>query len=1482
MPKSANAAIVDGVVTHSVNLLRVGASQRKAVLAMLESLEGELLGAIQKGGQTAFTSGRMKALLAQTQATIANTYQQISDSHGKALSKIAAVEAHKTTNILNASIGVPIATVGQSPEQLAAIAGKVLVQGRHPAEWWGDQDAQLQARFSAAMRMGMLQGEGVEKLVQRVRGTKAREYADGLMAISKAQATALVRTSVITAANEARIATITANPDVVKGIQWVATLDNRTTPICRALDGLQWSLPDFKPVGHDKAFPGPTAHWQCRSTQAPVTRSWKELAGLKGEDETAKLDDALQSKMADAGMDPEKAAKLMADTRASMDGQVAGKLVFDDWLKTKAEDFQDKLLGPGRAALWRDGKVTLAEMTDQDSRPLTIAQLVELVAKNADVPAVAEGENGLTLAERKLLQTSMAYGVQQNDVMTHWTDEAGVAVTTTGTTLTPDQLEKVAAMKGLVVLQNSLQPGEVWGESQLQMFGKIEGFKGAKIVAPTGRVSSINVKAGQVFTHADAQDVWGKYKGAANAKLSAQQKFQNATAANGKLKFQRGETDSVKLPPKTFNQVFAPAPTAPAVFHDPVAAAKAAEAEAAKLAAEQAAADQAKKAAAEAEQKSADRLAVIQETATKAHMDAIAARQAAVEANAAKDAAEAAAKAAQAALDAKNTEAAHEIAGILSDPKAKAGLAKALAAVMKAEPGAMPHELLEKAKAQALIDKTKATQAAALSAYKKNYLAGKPGTPAQLKALEALEPSAKAEFLAKLKAAADAAELKAAQEAAAMAAKQAAEQAAAADALAANNPVPAAPLIAGARPMVAPIGFPDDAENLRVIKQLGGSTGAELVEDSKGNRFVRKRGANAEHLREEVLADAIYRELGVRVPEARLYDGPRGPVKLARFQEGKTLAEYLQGATAAQRAAVFDKLSEHFAADALLGNWDVLGLNLDNVLVDAGGQVWRIDNGGSLRFRAMGAKKLASDWTEHTAELWTMRGVYNTPKLAELAQAIPQSVQAQFREAFGRRSIYDVARQIEKLDADAFAVAPLDIRAMLEKRLGHLRAMATRALDFEHSKWSAEFSDLMLRNSMELRERGIVGRMVPALSGASEYLKDANGNLFDELRSKRGAGSAGGPAVTPQDPWAQKFLDAIISINAHYKKQGGTFGNMAKVNEVINLTATLEHISTSSVNPALSKVAEHYLPWLQKIKQAQADFETGLLPPVTPGKDLLPKFDTGAGAKIYMAEASPAAVAAPRPGGSITQDVSGYISSVGGNAAAVNAWMSDQAGHSWRPNVLAMKYFVATSKTTADAGLFWGDAGFSGAKLAFQQLAGTIGGEDKLRKTFAAWIAYTQEILTNTAMPNKDDAMRVVRLIRTENFEVLKLNKIQIGNYGGEYVIQKGANESHSIMKITRVHGKEVTVQAVPYADITGVYLTDRPGQAGAAGSAQAAFLGDGENEFTANSSNIPFIYAGNVDLGAYAPEWGARLAAGHNAGTDATKWHVPLTHIRK
>lgn len=146
--------------------------------------------------------------------------------------------------------------------------------------------------------------------------------------------------------------------------------------------------------------------------------------------------------------------------------------------------------------------------------------------------------------------------------------------------------------------------------------------------------------------------------------------------------------------------------------------------------------------------------------------------------------------------------------------------------------------------------------------------------------------------------------------------------------------------------------FPIDLKSLKVIKQnIGGSTGAELVEDVKGNQYIKKKGTNKntnnDHVINEYLANQLYSIAGVKVPKYQLYDDNGTAVLLSKFIYNARPFN----------SNDYQKLKDTFIIDCLFANWDAYANN-DNCLIDSKGNVVHVDNGGTLNFRAHGAQKV--------------------------------------------------------------------------------------------------------------------------------------------------------------------------------------------------------------------------------------------------------------------------------------------------------------------------------------------------------------------------------------------------------------------------------------------------------------------------------------------------------------------------------------------
>ena len=101
----------------------------------------------------------------------------------------------------------------------------------------------------------------------------------------------------------------------------------------------------------------------------------------------------------------------------------------------------------------------------------------------------------------------------------------------------------------------------------------------------------------------------------------------------------------------------------------------------------------------------------------------------------------------------------------------------------------------------------------------------------------------------------------------------------------------------------------------------------------------------------EHLSNQLYRDLGLGAPESLTFDNAGKQAYASNILAGlKTVKE--AGLTQATSKGVM----QGFAADVLTGNWDAVGTGLDNVgTVD--GKVVRVDNGGTLLFRAKAGRK---------------------------------------------------------------------------------------------------------------------------------------------------------------------------------------------------------------------------------------------------------------------------------------------------------------------------------------------------------------------------------------------------------------------------------------------------------------------------------------------------------------------------------------------
>lgn len=342
VPENFNEAIRDRVVRHMLYLERLKSAHAREVLQHIDNdilpdlrlqlairLDNIRAAGVDKGP---VTTARLEAQIASFEE-ITRRFADINTRVQGDLLEIGQYETQWFSNMLNEEAGVRIDVALPSPEQVATVVNSKPFDGRTLEEWYNRLGTNAQQRLSATIKRGVVEGRTTGQITRDV-------MAD--MQIVRRHAEAIARSGMGHAANAARTLMHEQNSDIVQGEQINATLDTRTCPTCGPLDGKVYELG----VG-----PRPPFHVSCRCTVTPVLKSWRAL-----------------------GID---ADEVPAGTRASMNGQVASDITYNQWLKKQPLAVQAEALGKTRAQLFRKGELDVGSFVNNRRELLTLKQLRE-------------------------------------------------------------------------------------------------------------------------------------------------------------------------------------------------------------------------------------------------------------------------------------------------------------------------------------------------------------------------------------------------------------------------------------------------------------------------------------------------------------------------------------------------------------------------------------------------------------------------------------------------------------------------------------------------------------------------------------------------------------------------------------------------------------------------------------------------------------------------------------------------------------------------------------------------------------------------------------------------------------------------------------------------------------------------------------------------------------------------------------------------
>lgn len=381
----------------------------------------------------------------------------------------------------------------------------------------------------------------------------------------------------------------------------------------------------------------------------------------------------------------------------------------------------------------------------------------------------------------------------------------------------------------------------------------------------------------------------------------------------------------------------------------------------------------------------------------------------------------------------------------------------------------------------------------------------------------------------------------------------------------------------------------------RIGPQGGSNPGGIFQHRESGEKWYIKTPASEDIARNEVLAAELYRLAGIEVPELRLIKVGQQQGLASKFIEG------LEQNAARLQAGKVQGIGEGFAVDAWLANWDVVGLEFDNLLV-LGNRVIRVDTGGALRYRAQGGLKGAR-WGDTIDEIDSLRNpglnpqaasVFSKIKRRELEEGIRRVLalndddirkvveqlgpldEAERAALFDRLITrkQDLAQRFPKLSGkivEPIVEPPADIASrisdlelqLIEDARANGYSIAIDKLDIEDHNvlfWSEKAADGTPRMLATFKVR-------EALLERMERLIEGNARRFDDL------------GLFDQVVMAIKGIAKQASVGAEIRQI-----DIDRVNEALETWRRLGQIAGEE--PLRRELIEHFSPWLTQLRAA--------------------------------------------------------------------------------------------------------------------------------------------------------------------------------------------------------------------------------------------------------------------------------------------------------
>lgn len=270
----------DAIVRHRIDLQRYAKREASVVLRLMAETDSETARMLRdrlpnlKAGD--IRAARAKALIKSVKEQRREGIAHVYGAFRRDVIDLAKAEAETVGRMMAATVRAPVSfNPIDAARMRAAVLDTPMAGGRTAAstlsQFFGDMAVGDQRRLLGAIQLGISRDQTTDTMVKTIVGTRANGYTDGVMAITRREATQAVRTVVNHVANSAQLEWAMANRDVCIGLEISNILDERTCDECRDLDGKFYPTTDAPaPDGMETTDKIPPIHRQDRCATVPV------------------------------------------------------------------------------------------------------------------------------------------------------------------------------------------------------------------------------------------------------------------------------------------------------------------------------------------------------------------------------------------------------------------------------------------------------------------------------------------------------------------------------------------------------------------------------------------------------------------------------------------------------------------------------------------------------------------------------------------------------------------------------------------------------------------------------------------------------------------------------------------------------------------------------------------------------------------------------------------------------------------------------------------------------------------------------------------------------------------------------------------------------------------------------------------------------------------------------------------------------------